>query len=66
MKKLILALVAVLAMVLIAPASALAFSDVGANHPDAEAIDYLSGAGIINGYADGSFKPDDDGSTSPR
>jgi hypothetical protein len=58
-KKLLLALVAALAVVLVAPAAASAFTDVGAEHPYAEAIDYLSGAGIINGYADGSFKPDE-------
>lgn len=34
------------------------FNDVTASHPYAEAINALSTAGIINGYGDGTFKPD--------
>lgn len=34
------------------------FEDVQSNHEHAEAIDYLSKEGIINGYPDGSFRPE--------
>ena len=34
------------------------FPDVPASHPYHEAITDLAGRGIINGYADGSFRPD--------
>lgn len=34
------------------------FSDVAANHPNAQAIAYLKANGIVQGYADGTFKPD--------
>ncbi len=33
------------------------FSDVPRTHPNAEAIAYLKAGGILEGYADGSFKP---------
>ena len=33
------------------------FSDVNSNHPYQEAVNYLQTEGIVNGYADGSFKP---------
>ncbi len=39
-------------------AECLAFSDVGPSEPASEAIQYLSEQKIINGYADGTFKPD--------
>lgn len=34
------------------------FSDIGLAHPQANAIKYLKQNGIINGYNDGSFKPE--------
>ncbi|MEI7511746.1 MAG: S-layer homology domain-containing protein [Candidatus Peregrinibacteria bacterium] len=42
------------------PSGALAqtFSDVLMNHPYAQDIQYLTSAGIVSGYADGTFKPD--------
>ncbi len=44
------------------PASALAqaqsFSDVAPSHPAFEAIEYLKEKGYLEGYADGTFKPD--------
>jgi len=47
----------------LAPAAALAqpaaFPDVGASMPSYEAIGFLSRAGIISGYEDGTFKPAD-------
>lgn len=36
-----------------------AFKDVAANHPACGAISMLVDAGVVNGYADGSFKPED-------
>lgn len=35
-----------------------AFSDVPATHDNADAIAYMKSEGIVQGYADGSFKPD--------
>jgi len=34
------------------------FKDVDSNHPDAQAIQYLKDHHIINGYTDGTFKPE--------
>ncbi len=34
------------------------FKDVSSNHPDAAAIAYMKSKGIISGYSDGNFKPD--------
>lgn len=34
------------------------FSDVPVTHPNAEAIAYLHSQGVLEGYADGTFKPD--------
>jgi endonuclease YncB( thermonuclease family) len=42
-----------------APASALAFPDVPPGHSYAAAIADLSARGVITGYADGTFGPDD-------
>jgi uncharacterized protein YkwD len=39
-------------------AQAATFSDVELDHPNAAAIDYLSKEGVIAGYPDGSFGPD--------
>lgn len=40
------------------PASALAFTDVYLDNPFTEAIDDLSSRGVINGFDDGTFRPD--------
>ncbi len=40
-----------------APATPAAFSDVPQTHDDYVAISYLSSAGIVKGYSDGTFKP---------
>ena len=40
------------------PASVLAFSDVTEENPFSWAIDDLSSRGIINGFDDGTFRPD--------
>jgi len=34
------------------------FSDVSSSHPNATAIDYVETEGIVNGYSDGTYKPD--------
>lgn len=34
------------------------FSDVDENHPNADAIAYVKAQGIVEGYADGTFRPD--------
>jgi hypothetical protein len=39
-------------------ASAITFSDIDVSHPDFNAIKTLSEAGIIQGYDDGTFRPD--------
>ena len=50
--------VSLLASPLTAFAQTAPFTDVPANHPAADAVRYLKEKGIIGGYADGSFKPD--------
>lgn len=42
---------------LLTPIHAAAFSDVAANAPYADAVAYVSQRGIIEGYSDGQFKP---------
>ena len=37
--------------------AAAAFSDVSADHPNADAINYVQSAGIVSGYADGTYRP---------
>ncbi|MFH1546509.1 MAG: S-layer homology domain-containing protein [Patescibacteria group bacterium] len=39
-------------------AQAAVFPDVPANHPNAAAIDFLTTEGVISGYPDGSFQPE--------
>lgn len=38
--------------------SAQSFSDVPATHPNADAIHYVQQQGIVSGYSDGTFRPD--------
>ncbi len=38
--------------------SSQSFSDVPATHPNAEAIAYVKAQGIVEGYADGTYRPD--------
>ncbi|MBP9751108.1 MAG: S-layer homology domain-containing protein [Candidatus Peribacteraceae bacterium] len=40
-------------------ASAASFSDVPGDHPAYAAVEYLRSKGILEGYADGTFKPDE-------
>jgi hypothetical protein len=54
----VVAIAAFLVVVSPAPATDVSFSDVPASYPNAEAIADLSGRGIINGFADGTFRPD--------
>src|SRR5512139_2581787 len=54
-----MAAVCVAAIVLLSsPAAALAFSDVPPDHLFYDEITELSDAGIINGFPDGTFRPD--------
>ncbi len=39
-------------------AGAQSFSDVRVDHPNADAIAYVKAQGIVEGYADGTFRPD--------
>lgn len=45
------------ALATLAISTALAFTDVGTEHPNSAAIMSLTDKGILKGYADGSFKP---------
>ncbi len=51
-------ILAIAAFLLIATPAHAAFSDVPSNHPNAEAIAYVQAKGIVSGYGDGSFRPD--------
>ncbi len=48
----------ILLAVLLPASLALAFTDVSSSNPHNEAIDYLQGKGVIQGYSDGSYHPD--------
>lgn len=48
---------AIAAAVLPVSAAAGSFSDVGEDHPAFSAIEYLKEKGILQGYSDGTFKP---------
>ncbi|MDB4978737.1 MAG: secreted protein [Candidatus Peribacteria bacterium] len=49
----------VIGFLALVPASAFAsFSDVPATHPNYDAINYVQQEGIVEGYADGTYKPD--------
>lgn len=45
-------------LLLSVPMAHAAFSDVGQSHPNRAAIEYLQGQGILQGYSDGTFRPD--------
>ncbi|MBE7019127.1 MAG: S-layer homology domain-containing protein [Ruminococcaceae bacterium] len=59
MKSKVLALVLACLMILSTPIFAATFSDVPTTHDRYQAIDMLSGMDIINGFPDGTFKPDE-------
>lgn len=61
MKKVLALILSVLmcASLLVPAVSAEGFSDVTAEHRYYEAITYLASKGIINGFEDGTFKPED-------
>lgn len=50
----------ILAASLLLPATTFAasFADVPASHPNSEAVEYVKAQGIVQGYEDGSFRPD--------
>ncbi|GEM_PF-3542767 len=41
-----------------APSVSAAFPDVPVSHPNAEAIEYVQSQGIVQGYPDGTYRPD--------
>jgi hypothetical protein len=48
-----------IATLLLLPGVAFAsFSDVPSNHPNADAINYVQAQGIVSGYSDGTYRPD--------
>jgi inhibitor of cysteine peptidase len=55
----IFAIFALMAALLPAMDAAGAFSDVEYNHPNVNAIDYLQSNEIVDGYDDGTYKPDE-------
>jgi len=38
--------------------NSISFSDVNSSHSNKDAIDYVKSEGVVNGYNDGTFKPD--------
>ncbi len=61
MRKILALLLSVImcASLLVPAVSASGFSDVGNDHKYYEAINYLASMGIINGFEDGTFKPEE-------
>ena len=55
----IFAIMALMAALLPAMDAAGAFSDVEFNHPNVDAINYLQSNEIVEGYDDGTYKPDE-------
>lgn len=55
MKKIVLVTLGVL---LISSTASAAFSDVNSSHPNFEAIEYVQSQGIVQGYEDGTYQPD--------
>ena len=48
----------ILALFTVLPFAFLSFSDVPDEHPNMVAIDYVQDEGIVEGYSDGTYKPD--------
>ncbi len=59
MKKTVSLLITGLLAVTLYIPQAQAFSDLSQNHPNYQAIEYLRENGILNGYSDGTFRPND-------
>ncbi|MBO8430132.1 S-layer homology domain-containing protein, partial [Spirochaetes bacterium] len=59
MKNIFKILTAVLVFSVALPAMAFQFPDVPTNHWAAEQMDILSDKGVIVGYPDGTFRPDE-------
>ncbi|NIA02283.1 MAG: hypothetical protein GWP15_02785 [Nitrospirae bacterium] len=59
MKTLARSMFAVMCFLVLAPV-VVAFTDVDTSHMYFAAVDYVEGEGIVDGYSDGSYKPDDD------
>ncbi|MBD3330993.1 hypothetical protein GF354_05730 [Candidatus Peregrinibacteria bacterium] len=59
LKKLVSGIICGLVFTLSANLTAFAaFTDLNSTHPNYEAITYLQQTGVLNGYSDGSFRPD--------
>lgn len=56
---LLMALLLPMVFIITGERQALAFTDITENTPNQEAIDFLTEKGIVSGYPDGTFKPDD-------
>lgn len=59
MKNLTRSLFVVMCFLVMVPVT-LAFTDVDTSHTYFAAVDYVEGEGIVDGYSDGSYKPDDE------
>ncbi len=57
LKLIAIAIVAVLAVPMSAMAAFNRFSDIKVTDPWFDAVSYVEGQGVVNGYADGTFKP---------
>lgn len=53
-----LAIAALSAASFIVPAASAEFKDLKADHPNAEAVNYVQAQKIVKGYEDGTYKPD--------
>jgi uncharacterized protein YkwD len=59
MRKLFTKIITIVTLLPLIPSlEVLAFSDLGSSHENFEAIEYLEEAGILEGYGDGTFRPD--------
>lgn len=58
MKRVVIKFILVISLLTQGPFAYAQFSDVSPTHQNSQAIEYLQNAKIINGYNDGTFKPD--------
>lgn len=58
MKKLLTVITTIFAIASVSTPTALAFSDVSETHNNYLSVEYLSQKGIVNGYEDGTFQPE--------
>ncbi len=58
MKKISRVLLAVMVLAAFAPVAFAAFDDVYSSHPNYDAVTFVQEQGIVDGYPDGTYKPD--------